>query len=177
MRKLLLIQRYAILTLLGLIAIFAIPLSLSIIFETEVLDNSNFRHPASTESDPPMGTVYIDNFKDEGQKTPAGDVAWPLPVKSIDCGPTQDLGSIDGDMIRLKAWECEEGLPTRFTNTTNGYTSDAISVRKGEFSSDYVDLKIGSNKIQVVRTDKTGVKTTQTLTIERRLRAASADNN
>ena len=81
---------------------------------------------------------------------------------------------VDASLLRLRGDSCLE--PTwkniSITNQSNGHTASVIFLKDKKFTTDFIDLKEGENKLTIQATDEQGQAIHQEFRIQRRAPAA-----
>ena len=88
----------------------------------------------------------------------------------LTCDAAEKIEDVQANYLRLKGSPCldsEVGEIT-VTNKTNGFTAEVIFTQDSKFTTDFIDLKVGENKIEIETLGKNGTKTTQLVIVNKR---------
>ena len=86
----------------------------------------------------------------------------------VGCGSDVELGTLSVAHLRMKSLFCNEGESVEIQNLSNGFTGSAIELKKGFFTSDYIDLSEGLNEIEIFRKSLSGGSIHQKVKVTRR---------
>jgi hypothetical protein len=122
--------------------------------------------------EPPPGLVA--HPLNEGIRGPASISSNNIPLASaatvssnefiLPCSLKEQKLSGYSDQVRIQGDTCKEKL-TRITNKTNGFVATIFATTSTHFTTDYISLQPGENKIEVQQTARDGVVTTSTVTL------------
>ena len=130
----------------------------------EVIELSTGRSPASVDTQFKASNYEIRNT------IKAKSVTVDFNCKSKDKNFVQET---DGNLFRLKSDAClnEKWKDVSIYNKTNGYTAAVIFVNRG-FTTDFMDLDEGENKLVVSGVNEHGQSIEHLLTVKRRAPAS-----
>ena len=88
----------------------------------------------------------------------------------INCSKLIEESNTEATHVRFKGLCKEPGLS--LTNLSNGFTASVILSKNSEFSTDFINLSEGLNRIQITKTEGDGSISKKELLIHRRLPAS-----
>jgi len=91
-----------------------------------------------------------------------------------DCKASADVKEVEASLLRLKGNTClnEHWKNVSIVNKTNGYTAAVILLKNKGFTTDFMDLADGENKLAIEGVDDKGQSVQQVLRIKKRLPAS-----
>lgn len=91
-----------------------------------------------------------------------------------DCGQTTQSIAVTGSQLRIKGGKCQN---VEVKNSTNGFTASVFQTSKEEFTTDFIDLAEGDNKIQIISLQADGTKTSYELLVFKQPEASLNSSN
>jgi len=79
---------------------------------------------------------------------------------------------VQASALRIAGFGCKKENSIQIRNQTNGFTAEVIFTQENQFTTDYIDLSVGQNDLEIISTQKDGTKINQKLKISRRAPAA-----
>ena len=91
--------------------------------------------------------------------------------------PCKDQGKVhdvDGTLLRLRGGSCisDKWEKVAVVNQANGFTGSVIFLKDNKFTTDFIDLQEGENKLEIQGVDEKGQTVSRTLTVNRRMPAS-----
>lgn len=93
----------------------------------------------------------------------------------VACSQGEQAQETDGSLLRLKSecWKMNSDAIS-VTNTTNGFTASVIETKNNGFTTDYIDLQEGPNRLEISAKNSQGETVSKTMIVNRRLPASQA---
>ena len=164
-------QKFLLFTLILLILVGG-PAVYSVVNEPTIKLNltatdSKIRQPASVKQEIPAQ----DNNRRNVIKAKSVTI-------EVGCDNREQAQETDGTLLRLKSdcWKSgDTGLS--ITNKSNGFTAAVIETQAHTFTTDYIDLQEGENRLEIKGINKQGQAIQKVMTVHRRLPASAVSEN
>lgn len=92
----------------------------------------------------------------------------------LNCASPQEA-TMEVTHVRIRAFNCgfdqQKGITV--INQTNGFEAAVVVNKDKSFTTDFIDLKVGSNRFEVQGVDDTGMKVTHSFNIQNRQASSS----
>lgn len=155
------------------------PAVLSVVREPEEAGSrSSHQHPVAVTKDAAVKALDRQPASLEKLEVPRRNVIHSKSVvMNYDCKQLSDV-EVDGTLLRLKGQDStcmnDKWTDISITNHTNGFTASVIFLKNG-FTTDFIDLNEGENKLEIQAKDDKGQVVSQKITVKRRS-IASVEN-
>jgi hypothetical protein len=164
-------KKYLLLTL-SIIFLVGTPALFSMIQEPsakrDIASSSSGRSPASVEKKNPVSSEPTGR-----NQIKAKSVTMDYHCEKAEAEDSSYEEETDGNLLRLKSDAClsDKWKNVSIVNQTNGFTASVIFLKQG-FTTDFIELAEGDNKLAVQGIDQNGQVFEQVLNIKRRAPAS-----
>lgn len=136
------------------------------VLETAKITRQDSRTPANV-NDTQEKTIYTENKKAIIEKNAI--LKYNCEEELADDKKNQEVNS---SQLRISGNGCKKQNQISISNKTNGFTAEIIFTKEGQFTTDYIDLSVGQNDLEVVSILKDGSQVKQNIKVSRRAPAS-----